>query len=220
MNKKSFSKRAADSMNSHGEGSGRGWHSNAYHRYFEGYSEYETLDSRGKTIIKRVYEGTVYSSELDRRGKTGLRLLLSALWFASGAVFVLAATREVTANMLWISALLQFAVLGCLVWMLTALVNVWMSPEKMTAADYKTGSRRLISSALTALAVMLLCSLTYLICAFVFEEYILMHLLCAGLCCVSALLMLLANRLESNVTYHEEKSGDQVPIEADPSHID
>lgn len=220
MNRKSFSKRAADSMNSRGEAPGHGWHSNAYHRYFEGYAEYETLDSRGKTVIKRVYEGTVYSPELDRKGKTTLRLLLSALWLVSGAVFALAATREVPANMLWISAILQLAALGCLVWMLTALVNVWMSPEKMTVADYRTGSRRLVSSAVAALAVMLLCALTYLICAFVFEESILMHLLCAGLCGVSALLMLLANRLESNVTYREEKSGERAPAEEDPSHID
>ena len=220
MNRKSFSKRAADSTNSRGEAPGRGWHSNAYHRYFEGYAEYETLDSRGKTVIKRVYEGTVYSPELDKKGKTTLRLLLSALWLVSGAVFVLAATREAPANMLWISALLQFAALGCFVWMLTALVNVWMSPEKMTEADYKTGSCRLISSALAALVVMLLCALTYLICAFVFEEYILVHLLCAGLCSISALLMLLANRLESNVTYREEKSGDHIPAEEDASYID
>lgn len=220
MSKKSFSRKMTDNLNRSGEAPGRGWHSNAYHRYFEGYSEYETLDSRGKTVIRRVYEGTVYSQNLDRKQRVKLHVLLGVLWLAGAAVFALAATRPVPANMLWYSVLPQFAVLGFLVWALTALVNYYMAPEKMTVADYNTGSRRLVKSSLAALIAMLLCAAVYLICAFAFEECILLHLLCAALCGVSALLMLLVNRLESNVTYTEEKSGEKVPEGTDASSID
>ena len=44
----------------------RNFHSRFYHRYFEDYVEYESLDERGKLVIVRHYKGSWYIEEGDR----------------------------------------------------------------------------------------------------------------------------------------------------------
>lgn len=77
-----------------GRSSRFGLHRAAYHRHFEGYSEYEVVDENGYAHIKRVYTGMYYTHPLEGRRRVLLKALFSALWAAAAVLFVLAAAQR------------------------------------------------------------------------------------------------------------------------------
>ena len=46
----------------------RRFHSDSYHRHFEGYSEFYAVDDKGKTVLKRAYTGEYYTLNLTKKG--------------------------------------------------------------------------------------------------------------------------------------------------------
>ena len=57
MNKRRMQQRLRRRTNTDQTFLDKGWHSKAYHRHFEGYTEVETTNEKGKTVIQRVYVG-------------------------------------------------------------------------------------------------------------------------------------------------------------------
>ncbi len=192
---------------------GHGWHSAAYHRYFEDYAEFERVDEKGRKRIERVYQGTWYVQTLSRGARLRERLALVGLFLLSVVLFGFAALRPIEGNGKWFLTLAQFASLGLLLWTLTGLFNYLICREKMTVGEYKTGPLRFQHGCVAAVAALILCTLLYLLGALLYEE-VWQHLLCALMCLAAALPLLLANRLDANVPYANEQSEKAAPEDA------
>lgn len=196
----------------------KGWHSKAYHRHFEGYSEVETTNEKGKTIITRVYVGDYYRLDLPKNKRVLLRLSYAELILAIAALFFAAASRPIGANSTWYLALVQmlaFCMTGLLV---INLLSHCTAPRDMTIGDWRSSSQKLQRNAkFAALAMELTAFLTALYLVLKGEDW-LMHLLCVGLYAVSGLLAVLLNRLEANAPYLKFPSTEPAP--EDGAYID
>ena len=194
---------------------GRGWHSSAYHKHFEDYAEYERTDGKGRTRIQRVYVGTWYIQELSRGRAILVRALLGALWCAAAVLFVLASSRNVPANSRWFTAAAQFVGVLLMTWTLTGMANYFTVGTKMTVGDLNCGVKRFRRGCVYSAAVLWLLTSDYALCAFLIEEGIAAHLLCAGISAAAALALLLAWRLDANIPVREEKSSpESAPADA------
>ena len=128
------------------------WHSHAYHRYFEGYTEYNELDRNGKPHVRRVYTASWYMQDVSRRRYVLLRVFYTALFLLMCGAVLAAGTRQGTAGTAFFIVLAELATLLLLAWLgYTLFVNYLFAPEKMTVHDYhvSSGSVKRISLALT-----------------------------------------------------------------------
>ena len=214
MEKKSLTAKMAEREKKNNAAPGHGWHSAAYHRHFEDYAEFERVDEKGRTRIERVYQGTWYVQALSRGARLRERIGLVLLFLTSAALFGWAALRSVPANGKWFVALAQFVTVILLVWTLTGLFNYLICREKMTVGEYKCGTLRFRRGCVVTIGVLILLTLLYLLCAFLYEGSILAHLLCAALSLAAALPLLLANRLDANIPYANEESEKAAPEDA------
>ena len=196
----------------------KGWHSKAYHRHFEGYTEVETTNDKGKTVIQRVYVGDYYRLDLPKNKRIQLRLSYAGLIALTATLFWFAASRPVGANMTWYLAIAQM--LGvCLIGLMGVnLLSHCTAPRDMTVGDWKSSSGKLKRNAKhTALSMELMAFLTGLHLLLNGENWGI-HLLCIGLYAVAGLVAVLINRLESNAPYLKFPSTEEAPV--DGSYID
>jgi len=196
----------------------RGWHSKAYHRHFEGYTELEETNEKGKTVIKRVYVGDYYRLDLPKNKRIGLRFAYAGLIALVAALFGFAASRPVGANMTWYIAIVQMIAVCLLGLLCVNLLSHCTAPRDMTVGDWKSSSKKLQKNAkYTALTMELLAFLTALH-LILNEENCLVHLLCIGLYTVAGLVAVVLNRLEANAPYKTWRSTEEAP--EDGSYID
>ena len=196
----------------------KGWHSKAYHRHFEGYTEVETTNEKGRTVIERVYVGDYYRLDLPKNKRIGLRFAYAGLIALTAALFGFAASRPVGANMTWYIAIAQM--LGvCLIGLLCVnLLSHCTAPRDMTIGDWKSSSKKLQrNTKYTALAMELLAFLT-LLHLLLNGEHWGTHLMCVGLYAIAGLAAVMLNRLEANVPYKTWHSTEAAP--ADGAYID
>lgn len=196
----------------------KGWHSKAYHRHFEGYTELEETNEQGKTVIKRVYVGDYYRLDLPKKKRIALRVTYAALIALIAALFGFAASRPVGANMTWYLAIAQM--LGvCLIGMLAVnLLSHCTAPRDMTIGDWKSSSKKLQRNAkYTALLMEMIAFLTLLHVLLNGENW-LIHLLCTALYAVAGLTAVVVNRLEANAPYLKFPSTEEAP--PDGAYID
>ena len=196
----------------------KGWHSKAYHRHFEGYSEVETTNKKGKTVITRVYVGEYYRLDLPKNKRILLRLSYSGLILAIGALFFGAASRPVSANSTWYLALVQMLGLCMTGALAINLLSHCTAPRDMTIGDWRSSSQKLQRNAkYMALLMELTALLTALHLVLNGEKWV-QHLLCVGLYAVAGLLAVLLNRLEANAPYLKFPSTEPAP--KDGTYID
>lgn len=193
---------------------GRGFHSWAYHRHFEDYDEYETVDAKGRVRIKRVYAGTVYRLELTRAAAVKLRLAMFALWLLAAAAFGYGAVRPGEVNTLWYVVLGEVGSIAGLAWTLFGFAGCLLAKEEMTVSDYNGSAGNLRRGSGTA-AVFLALTGFVILARLLFElDDALNELLCAGCMFASALCCLVINRLELNAPYSERPSEAVSPRES------
>lgn len=196
----------------------RGWHSKAYHRHFEGYTELEETNEKGKTVIKRVYVGDYYRLDLPKNKRIGLRFSYAGLISLIAALFGFVASRPVRANMTWYLAIVQMLAVCLLGLLCVNLLSHSIAPRDMTVGDWKSSSKKLQRNAkYTALTMELLAFLTALHLILNGENW-LIHLLCVGLYAVAGLIAVVLNRLEANAPYKIWRSTEEAPD--DGSYID
>ncbi len=122
----------------------RSFHSKSYHRYFEGYAEYEMVNEKGKKTLRRVYTGAWYRQDLKAAAYVGLRIFYVLL--AVGVLFLFGAAavyQKESGNVLYV-VLPEAATVGFLIYLLyILLVNYLFVPRKMTINDYRVSSRSL-----------------------------------------------------------------------------
>lgn len=131
-------------------GPGEFHQSSSYHRYFEGWAEYETLTVNGKVKIKRVYVGDHHCIDLPRGTWNLLRCALWAAVILSMAIFIIGSVQNTVQNQNPLLAVLQVVTAGGYVTMFFALGSL---RTKMTIYEYKSGPRALKKSGtITAIA--------------------------------------------------------------------
>lgn len=117
------------------------WHSGAYHRYFEGYTERTIAGPDGKTKLTRVYTGVWYRQKLDRKKSVFVRLLYLALLLLMAGTMALSAWAQGGAGTAFYVVIPELATL-CLLFYLTyiLLTGYLFMPRKMTVYDYKSST--------------------------------------------------------------------------------
>ena len=109
-------------------------------RYFDGFTQYETLDSNGKRELHNVYTGVWYIQQLSKEQRNRRRLLYVALWLVAMAGLAFGATRSVMANIRWYGGLAAFAGLYGLGWIAVGIFNEFIVPQRRTIGDYRASS--------------------------------------------------------------------------------
>lgn len=174
------------------------FHSRAYHRNFEGYTEVKTLDARGRSVIQRVYTGRYYEPDLAPFRRVTLRIFY-LLFFLSGiALFLFCATRALPCNSVLYVALFQAIAIPLLIWCVYVLIFYIPSTGKLTIGEYKMRKSLIRATQLTA-ACMWACAAATLFCFF--AAPISGVLLCAGGFAVSGGLIFLISLFERNLEY-------------------
>ncbi len=146
------------------EGSGN----NKFHqrRFFEGYTQYVTLDTDGKRHRYNVYTGYWYTQQLTKQERTRHKLLNILFFLVGAAALVFGSTRTLPANASWMSAIPAFAGMYAFCWIAIAIINEFAVPQKRTIGDYRASSLGLKRGGMMALissGVTLLVTLGYLI---------------------------------------------------------
>ena len=191
-------------------------HSKAYHRFFEGYSEYSVMNANGKgTSIQRIYTGNYYRQDLTR----GRRILLRAayLWLFLGALylFVSSAIQPLASNSTWFVVLPQAVSIPLLFWMVIAFITYMPAGRDMTIDDYRSSSLALkkaslfsaISLGATALATLIFMALNP-------SDQPLAELLCAAKFLAGGLFVFSIDQVERRLHYLVIPSPNKPPEDA------
>ncbi len=175
-------------------------------RWFEGYTQYETLEPDGRRVTHNVYTGYWYIQELDQRGRWLHRGAYIALALLSAALLLFGSTRVIAANLHWPGGVPAFAGLFALAWVLYGVVNDFIVPQKRTIGDYRATSLSVIRGGLIAsiaCGVLVLVTLGYALFGGGNSG---LHLLAAAAELIAGGLAFVIYRLEKKVTYTEKQS--------------
>lgn len=178
------------------------FHSRAYHRNFEGYTEVKTLDARGRSVISRVYTGNYYEPALAPFRRVTLRIFY-LLFFLSGlALFLFSATRPLPCNSVLYVSLFQAISVPLLIWCVYVLIFYIPSTGKLTIGEYKTQHKSLILATQITAACLWTCAAATLVCFFAAPNgRVSGVLLCAGGFAVSGGLIFLITLFERKLEY-------------------
>jgi hypothetical protein len=191
------------------------WHSKAYHRFFEGYSEVSVPKPNGKGYtIQRVYTGDYYRQDLTGGQRLLLRGLYVALFLCIAYLFVSTAVLPVTSNATWYVVLTQVVSIPFLFWILIVFFNYLPAWRDLTIYEYRSSSQALQKATLGAslgMGVVALATLVFMVSNLSNEP--LLELLSAGKYLSAGLLALLMNRVERRVHYLIVPSQNRPPID-------
>ena len=175
-------------------------------RYFDGFTQYETLEADGKKVLHNVYVGYWYTQKLDRAARIRHRAAYILLFLIAAALTLIGCTRSIAANMPPYSGLFAFAgLLGC-GWMAVSVFNEFTVPEKRTIGDYRASSLGLKRSGLMVTIACGLLAVTTLVFTCIGSEKTGLHLLAFGCELVAAACGMAVRVLESKVPYDKKLS--------------
>lgn len=194
-----------------GRSSRFGLHRAAYHRHFEGYSEYEVVDENGYAHIKRVYTGMYYTHPLEGRRRVLLKALFSALWAAAAVLFILAAAqRGVGSHRPAVAIWQALAVVG-LAWAFLGLVHYLAEPRTMTVGEWRDSSQKLKRGSLIAALFLWAAAPALMLHLLRSAENPGRHLLCAGCFLLAGACMFALWLLERRIVYTLSASEERAP---------
>lgn len=188
------------------DGTHKGWHSNAYHRHFEGYSEYMTQDEKGKVKIQRIYTAPWYHMALDSKVKRQLWIQLSDCWAVCMLLFLFAGTRNISVNSVWYMALCQAAAIVCSLWNASGIVHLIVLPEKAEVSQYRSSFEATRKSSMRMMTAFTGAGLSVLLLLILGCENFGMHLGCLAVYALCILLSLTINRLNENIPFTQEEN--------------
>lgn len=179
-------------------------HSDAYHSFFEGYTERLALDENGRQRLQREYTAPWIVEDLSPAKSRRVRIVAWFFYLAAVGIYLWCALRPVGSNSSPYVAAAGLLTVIPLLLLFFALVTFTLHTEKLTKYDYKSNRKRLrvlslagaILMAATAAMVML---------------YFLLHieqgwcdgLLGSGLHAVSALCLFALWRVLHSIPYKE-----------------
>ncbi len=179
------------------------WHSKAYHRFFEGYSEITVPNPDGKgTRIQRIYTGNYYRQDLTKGQRILLRGLYVLLFLCIVYLFGSSATLPLASNSTWYVVLSQVVSIPFLFWILIAFFSYLPAEGDLTINAYRNSSlalqRASLGSAISP-GVVVLATLAFM--ALNPLDRSLVQLLCVVKYIAGGLLALLMNRAERKINY-------------------
>ncbi len=190
------------------------FHSHAYHRYFEGYTEVKRVNEHGHQFIERTYTGKYYEPKLEPFRRLTLRLFYILFFIGGTVLFAFSATRTTPCNSALYVNLFQALSVPMLLWCAYVLVLYIPATGKLTIGEYRGQHKPLIQSSLIAAVSMWLTGLGALVCFFIhLNARDFTDLLCAAGFAVSGGLMFLIFIFERNLEYDVTNSDAQVPID-------
>lgn len=211
----------AEKLNRRVEGpkgrSGRGFHSASYHRHFEGYSEYESIDEKGRRFINRVYTGDYYSHDMGKKKLLLTKLAYLLVWAAACALAVIAAVQNGVGNNHWYVAIWQAGDVVGMAWAFSGLFNYFINPRMMTIGDWRSSSLRLKRGNVVAAAFLAATGAAMLFDLVISRNNVGEHVLFAFCFLLASGLMMLQWRVESKMPYKKTPSRESAPEHA--SHI-
>jgi len=195
---------------------GMGYHSDAYHRHFEDWSEFEEQKTNGKVRIRRVYTGAWYRQDLSDRRRILLKLLFSALFGFAAVLFIICSAQYVGSNQSWYVAITQAGAIIGLVWMGIGLFNYLTAKKSMTIAEYRSSSRTLkVGSIVVAISFTAAMLMTLLFVLLQHKEIMFgREVMCAAGYLICGVAVFTVNRIEGKIRYIETPSRNEAPREA------
>lgn len=173
----------------------------AYRRYFRDFTVIRSVGENGKVRIKHVYTGEYYYQDLNRRQKIFLRIGLILLWLTAVTVFVACASVKLEINRIWYVVLGQAGMLVSLGWYAFRMILYLTAPAKMTAGDWRSGPRGVKRSGFCAAICCFLAGVLTITATSLSASSEETGVLCGIGCMICGGMMILAYRLEANVTY-------------------
>lgn len=192
------------------DGTTKGWHSSAYHKEFEGYSEYLVEDEKGRKRVRRIYTGDWYRMNLNQKGKTLLFTELIAAELACVVLFQLCGTRNIQANKVWYMALCQAAAIVGLIWTGSGIVHMAILPEKATIVQYRRSYEAVKKGSIISMAAFGLAALAVMPIIIKCVDF-LTHLMCLALYTLAMVIMLVLNRLNENIPFEQLPNDSNAP---------
>ena len=177
-------------------------------RYFDGYTQYETLGADGKTHRHNVYVGYWYIQQLTKEQRRNRRIIYILLFVIGMGAMCLGCTRTIPANTRWFAAIPEFAALFGFLWIAVAIFNEFCVPQKRTIGDYRASSLGLKRGGMVALISSALSFLITLIYAIIGKGNVGLTLLAAAMELAAAAAAFLVWWLERKVVYKQERSKD------------
>jgi hypothetical protein len=205
-----------DSLQKDGKQSKRGfWHSKAYHRFFEGYSEVIVPNTNRKVSkIQRIYTGNYYRQDLAKGQRILLRVLYVVLFLCSAYLFVSSATLPLASNSTWYVVLAQVVSVPFLFWIVIAFFFYLPADRDMTIDEYRSSSLALQKATLgysVSLGIAAFATLVFMLLNLSDEP--LAELLCAVKYIAGGLFALSINRIEKKVHYLIIPSQNKFPVD-------
>jgi hypothetical protein len=192
------------------------WHSKAYHRFFEGYSEIIVPRSNGKgSSIQRVYTRNYYQQNLTGAQRLLIRLLYAAVFLCIAYLFGSSATLPLAINTTWYVVLTQVVSLPFICWIVISLFSYLPAGRDLTIYEYRSSSLSLKKATLSAAISLGLVAVSTLIFILLNPSIgVLAELLSALKYLVGGVLALIMNRIESKINYSIIPSKNSPPVEA------
>ena len=193
-----------------------GYHSAAYHRHFESWSEFKGQDTNGKVRIRRVYTGAWYRQDLSSRHRILLKLLFSTLFVFAAALFIICSAQYVGSNQCWYVAITQAGAIVGLVWMGIGLFNYLTAKKSMTISEHRNSSGTLrVGSMIAAISFVAVMLMTLLFVLLQHKEIVFgREVMCAAGYLICGVAVFTVNRIERKIRYIETPSGNEAPREA------
>lgn len=175
------------------------------------YAEYRELDSRGRSVTRRVYVGKYYEPVIDKRRRVLLRLVYLVCFAAAAFFYFRSAMVTVFANTTPAATLLQAAGFAVLLWLVYVLLFYLPQTGKLTRSDYKSLHQPLIRSSAVLAAVQVCSAVSQTVSLAWDSRQWAVTLGCAAMSLLSAGAAAVIWRLESHLRYNELENDAAVP---------
>lgn len=175
--------------------------SKTYQKFFEGYDEITVPKKDGNGYrIRRLYKGEYYRQDLSAGRWIFLKIIYSLLFLISFGIFTNAALSSTPANSVWYVTIFQSLDVIFYLWSFSVLCSYVVSARNMTISKYKRACvpfKYAFRSTSIALLLTVFLNIIFLFMgaaagsnAIYLIEY-----------SISALLILLVDRIESKISY-------------------
>ena len=131
----------------------RPYHSQVYHKYFEGYAEKQVIEN-GKVRIERVYVGNYYRANGSNRMRILRKILYVVLYFLSAFCLVHAGLLDLEVNYVKYTSITQAVSFFTLLLFLIPLFFHTIAPVTMTIREFRDSSENLKRLGLVAATVL------------------------------------------------------------------
>lgn len=197
---------------------GHAWHSQSYHRFFEGYEERTIVDDKGHQRIERTYVGNKYERDVDKRKNIIIIISYWLLLVISSVCFIISACMDVAFNHTFYGAIIEMICILMFIFMVVTLINYSFAKKQMTIYEYKSSSINLKIITWIFIVSLFLGAILSILTIILNNTNINMQVLSMVLYLIGILPIFLVNRIEYNLKYKEIKY--EGPRNSDASEIE